>query len=110
MDPLFKKLVLPTAGTIYVFDIADIIRCESLGNYTRFYFRHDKPLLISKTLKESEELLAVHAFERIHNSHLINLFHLKKYIKTEECVIMSDGTSVPVSQRKKVHFLKVLAF
>ncbi len=98
----FKKIALSNSEGIHLFEIKDIIRCESEDNYTKFYFRNHKPLLISKTLKEYEELLNEHRFERIHQSHLINLYDLKSYIKKDGgFVIMSDNSKLPVSQRKK---------
>lgn len=101
-----NQIKLSTPGAIYVYNIDDIVRCESFGNYTRFYFTNDKPLLIAKTLKEFEETLcSKHQFIRIHNSHIINLAHLKKFSKKENSVTMTDGSSAPVSQRKKNSFL-----
>src|SRR5690606_8797342 len=98
----FKRIALSTTDGIHLFDVSDIIRCESTDNYTTFYIKNSKPILISKTLKEYEELLAQHGFERIHQSHLINLAYLKSYIKKEGgYVIMSDNSNLPVSQRKK---------
>jgi len=98
----FKRIALSTTEGIHLFDVSDIIRCESADNYTTFYIKNSKPILISKTLKEYEELLAEHGFERIHQSHLINLAYLKSYIKKEGgYVIMSDNSNLPVSQRKK---------
>lgn len=98
----FKRIALSTSDGIHLFEIADIIRCESTDNYTKFFIKNHKPLLISKTLKEYEELLTEHGFERIHQSHLINLSYLKSYIKTDGgYVIMADNTNIPISQRKK---------
>jgi two-component system LytT family response regulator len=98
----FKRIALSTSDGIHLFEISDIIRCESLDNYTKFFIKNSKPILISKTLKEYEELLTEHGFERIHQSHLINLAYLKSYIKKEGgYVIMADNTNLPVSQRKK---------
>lgn len=98
----FKRIALSTADGIHLFEISDIIRCESEDNYTKFYIKNSKPILISKTLKEYEELLAEHGFERIHQSHLINLSFLKSYIKKDGgYVVMSDNSNLPVSQRKK---------
>ncbi len=98
----FRRIALSTSDGIHLFEISDIIRCESHDNYTRFYIRNHKPLLISKTLKEYEELLGEHGFERIHQSHLINLAYLKSYIKNDGgYVIMADNTNIPISQRKK---------
>jgi two-component system LytT family response regulator len=98
----FKRIALSTADGIHLFEISDIIRCESQDNYTQFFIKNHKPLLISKTLKEYEELLMEHGFERIHQSHLINLSYLKSYIKTDGgYVIMGDNARLPIAQRKK---------
>ena len=98
----FKRIALSTSDGIHLFEISDIIRCESEDNYTKFFIKNSKPILISKTLKECEELLTEHGFERIHQSHLINLAYLKSYIKKDGgYVIMADESHLPVSQRKK---------
>jgi len=98
----FKKIALSTSDGIHLFEIKDIIRCESVDNYTKFHIKNHKTVMISKTLKEYEELLADQGFERIHQSHLINLNELKSYIKKDGgFVIMSDNIQLPVSQRKK---------
>ncbi len=105
----FKRIALSTSDGIHLFEISDIIRCESEDNYTRFYIRNSKPLLISKTLKEYEEMLSGHGFERIHQSHLINMAFLKSYIKKDGgYVVMSDGSNLPISQRKKDRLQEVL--
>ncbi len=99
----FKKIALSTSDGIHLFEIKDIIRCESVDNYTKFYIKnHSKVVMISKTLKEYEELLSGHGFERIHQSHLINLNEMRSYIKRDGgFVIMSDNAQLPVSQRKR---------
>ncbi|GGG47383.1 LytR/AlgR family response regulator transcription factor [Epilithonimonas arachidiradicis] len=105
----FKKIALSTSDGIHLFEIKDIIRCESVDNYTKFHFKNHKTVLISKTLKEYEELLSDQGFERIHQSHLINLNELKSYIKKDGgFVIMSDNVQVPVSQRKKERLQEVI--
>lgn len=98
----FKRIALSTSDGIHLFDVSDIIRCEAKINYTQFFIKNHKPVLISKTLKEYEELLSEHGFERIHQSHLINLSYLKSYIKTDGgYVIMADNTNIPIAQSKK---------
>lgn len=105
----FKRIALSNADGVHLFEISDIIRCESLDNYTKFYIKNNKPILISKTLKEYEELLAEHGFERIHQSHLINLNYLKSYIKKDGgYVIMADETHLPISHRKKERLQEIL--
>jgi len=104
------KLSLPTAeGTLFI-PIEDIVRCESDANYTRFFFKDGtKPVVVSKTLKEFEELLNDYGFCRVHNSHMINLKFIRRYIRGEGgIVVMLDGTEVEVSRRKKEIFQKAL--
>ncbi|TDP60893.1 LytR/AlgR family response regulator transcription factor [Flavobacterium dankookense] len=98
----FKRIALSTSDGIHLFEVSDIIRCEAKVNYTEFFIKNHKPLLISRTLKEYEELLTEHGFERIHQSHLINLSYLKSYIKSDGgYVIMADNTNIPIAQSKK---------
>jgi two-component system, LytTR family, response regulator len=105
----FKRIALSTQDGIHLFEVSDIIRCESQDNYTQFHIKNHKPILISKTLKEYEELLSEHGFERIHQSHLINLSYLKSYIKNDGgYIIMSDNTNLPIAQRKKDRLQEIL--
>lgn len=98
----FKRIALSTNDGIHLFEVADIIRCEAKVNYTEFFIKNHKPVLIAKTLKEYEEMLVEHGFERIHQSHLINLSYLKSYIKSEGgYVIMADNTKIAIAQSKK---------
>ncbi len=105
----FKRIALSNSDGIHLFEVSDIIRCESEDNYTKFYIKNNKPVLISKTLKEYEELLTEHGFERIHQSHLINLSYLKSYIKKDGgYVVMADNSNLPISQRKKERLQELL--
>lgn len=98
----YKRIALSTADGIHVFEVSDIIRCEGEDNYTTFYIKNNKPVIISRTLKEYEDLLGEYGFERIHQSHLINLAYLKSYIKKDGgYVVMADNANLPISQRKK---------
>ena len=105
----FKRIALSNSDGIHLLDISDIIRCESDDNYTKFYIKNRKPILISKTLKEYEELLTEHDFVRIHQSHLINLAYVKSYIKKENgIVLMTDDSQLPISQRKKEQLQEII--
>lgn len=105
----FKRIALSTAEGIHLFEVSDIIRLESQDNYTKFYIKDNKPVLISKTLKEYEDLLSEQGFERIHQSHLINLAYLKSYIKKDGgYAVMVDNSHLPISQRKKERLQELL--
>ncbi|MCG9881306.1 MAG: LytTR family DNA-binding domain-containing protein [Bacteroidia bacterium] len=104
----FKLSLQTSEGSIYV-PIDEIIRCESNANYTRFYFANEKPTIVSKTLKEFDELLTDYGFCRVHHSYLINLKYIRKYIKGEGgYVLMADGAEVEVSRRKRDVLQKAL--
>jgi two-component system LytT family response regulator len=105
----FKKLALSAAEGITIVNIDDVIRCESSVNYTHFIILDGSKVLVSKTLKEFDEMLSQHGFFRVHKSHLVNLNHIKKYIKGEGgWVIMVDDSKIEVSRRKKDALLKAL--
>ncbi len=103
-----KKITLPTTKGLEVYTVKDVIRCEAQINYTNFFLTTKNTILVTKTLKEYEELLNEYGFFRVHHSHLINLNHVKKYLKKDDTVIMSDGSVIDVSRRKKDEFLAKL--
>ena len=104
-----KKICLSTLNHTKICSVHEIVRCESEHNYTTFYFINDKPLMVSKTLKEYEDILNEFGFERIHQSHLINIKYLKSFLKKENgFVLMKDGSEIPVSRRKKEHLLAII--
>ncbi|MCF8367729.1 MAG: LytTR family DNA-binding domain-containing protein [Bacteroidales bacterium] len=103
-----KKIVLKTAESIHIVNIKNIIRCEADVNYTTFYLNNAEKLLVSKTLKEFEEMLGSSGFFRTHQSHLVNLDYILRYDKSEGGhLVMSDDSIVPVSSRKKDILFKV---
>jgi two-component system LytT family response regulator len=100
------KVALPTQEGYVFVEISQIIRCEAAGSYTEFHFANRKPIVVSKGLKEYEDLLEHHHFIRIHHSHLIQLNHVSAYHKGKASyVTMADGSSVEVSIRKRDEFL-----
>jgi two-component system LytT family response regulator len=97
-----KKIVLKTSDSIYIIDVQDIIRCESDSSYTMFYIKDGRKIMVSKVLKDYDELLGDSGFIRVHKSHLVNLNHINKFNKTDGGFLeMKDGSNVPVSQRKR---------
>jgi two-component system, LytTR family, response regulator len=105
-----KRIVLSTSEGMHVIDIRDIIRCESDDYYTRFFVKDRKPIMVSKTLKEHEELLTEYGFLRPHKSHLVNIRYIKSFIKTDGgYILLQDGTTIPVSRRKREKTIQELS-
>ncbi len=108
-DKSNKRLALHSQDKIEIVEIGNIIRCESNMNYTQFFFKDGSKMLVTKTLKEFDKMLSGFGFYRVHQSHLINIDHLKEYIKIDGGYLkMLDGSSVPISTRKKSAVLKLL--
>jgi two-component system LytT family response regulator len=104
-----ERLALHTQDKIHIVNINDILRCESSVNYTEFHFGGGKNLLVTKTLKDFEDLLADQGFYRVHQSHLLNTKYIKEFVKTDGgYLLMNDGFNVPVSVRKKAEVIKML--
>jgi two-component system, LytTR family, response regulator len=97
-----KKIALSTLDGVEILEIDTIVHCRSDSNYTYVHFADKTKRLYTKTLKSLEEMLAGHSFMRIHQSHLINLKYLTKYIKGDGGdVVLSTGESMPVARNKK---------
>lgn len=105
-----RQLALPDAGGLVVVHLDDILYCTSDNNYTSVHVRGDKkPLVVSRPLSEFDAFLGGQGFVRIHQSHLINRKHIRRYVKGEGGeVIMSDGANLPVSRRQKAELMEVL--
>lgn len=102
-----QRIAIPGMDGLTFVDIKNIIRCESDGNYTHIYLLQKQKVTASKNIKEFEELLPESIFCRIHNSHLVNLNHIKKYFKGRGgYVVMEDDTSIEVASRRKDVFLR----
>ena len=107
----FKRIVLPTSNGFTVVDPSDIIRCESDRNYTFIFLADGRRILVSRTIKEYDEMLNEYNFFRIHQSHLINLSYLKNYTRGRGGYVeLKDGTTLDVSARRKSEFLKRMAY
>lgn len=105
-----KKIVLNTAEGMHIVLVDDIVRCMSDDCYTHFFFKDGKKMLISKTLKDNEELLSSKDFIRPHKSHLINLKYVKSFVRNDGgYIVMIDDSQIPVSRRKREEILDILS-
>ncbi|MCU0370148.1 MAG: LytTR family DNA-binding domain-containing protein [Bacteroidales bacterium] len=101
-----SKLAIPTTDGIEYLNTAEIIRIEADRSYSWFYLTDKRKYLVSRNLKEYQELLLDLNFFRPHNSHLINMIFVKKFIRHEGGYIeMTDGSNVPISRGKRDLFL-----
>jgi two-component system LytT family response regulator len=101
------RLALPTKEGVHFLVPQDIIRCEAMGNYTRFFATNNRRYIISRTLAEYDALLTPYNFIRTHKSHLVNKNHIS-FIDHDGFVVLKDGTKVEVSRRRKPEVLSAM--
>lgn len=105
-----SRLALHTMDKVYVVPIEEIIRCESSANYTIFYLIDGRQLLVTRTLKEFDQMLRERKFLRTHQSHLVNSSFIREFHKGDGgYLIMKDESEVPVSSRKRAGLLQQLS-
>jgi two-component system, LytTR family, response regulator len=98
----FSSIAVPTGEGLEFIPVEEIVYCAADNNYTYIHKTSGGSLLLSKTLKEVEGMLSNHSFLRIHQSYLINLKHLRKYIRGQGgFVVLSNKKELPVARSKK---------
>ncbi len=104
-----RKIVLRTMESIFLVDLQDILFCESDNSYTTFYLCSGKEILVSKGIKEYEQMLAQYRFFRPHQRYLVNLHQIERIDKADGgAIILKNGVSVPISHRRKQALMDIL--
>ncbi len=103
-----QKIAIPTMEGLLFFNLSDIVYLEAESNYTTLHFVNHPKLMASRTMRDFEELLPSDMFFRTHQSYIINLNFIKRYLKGDGGQIeMQNGHFVDVSRRKKEEFMKL---
>ena len=108
--PTIPRIALTTNDGLLFVNTNDIVYCEAESNYTNVVLVGGKKIMISKVLKEIDEALAGPDFYRIHNSFLINLNHIKKFVRGDGgYVIMDDGANISISRTRRQEFMDLFS-
>lgn len=101
------KIALPYQNGVTFTEIKNIIYCESENNYTRFFIIDGNQHMVSKTLGDIQEVLEERNFLRVHRQFLVNLDHIKKYVRGEgNYLILSNGSNIPVARNQKERLIE----
>lgn len=104
-----KRIVIRTKSSMYVFDVKDIVHCQSDRNYTYFHLNDGRKVFTSRTLKDYEDTLCLPDFIRCHRSHIININYLERYDRGDGgTIVMKDGTEIPLSRLSRERFMEIL--
>ena len=105
----YQRIAIPTSEGLQFIKLNEIIYLEANNNYTYFHLAGNQKYIVSRTLKDFEEMLPDDTFLRIHNSYVINKNFAERYIRGEGGqVVLSNGTVLDVAKRKKADFLKAI--
>tara|TARA_R110002126_G_scaffold3457_23_gene19722 strand:- start:856 stop:1590 length:735 start_codon:yes stop_codon:yes gene_type:complete len=107
-DSLQKKITINTDGKLLFLQSDEILFAESDGNYSTLFLSDGQKILLTKKLKEVNQILPKDTFFRIHNSYIINLNKIKEFLKTDGYVILQSNHKIPVSRQKKSDFLDLI--
>lgn len=96
------KVALPLRNEVRYIEISHIVRCEATNSYTWFYLTNKEKILVSKSLKEYDDLFNTQGFVRCHQSHLVNISFVKSMLREDSgALLMQDGEKIPISKAKK---------
>ena len=103
------KINISADGKVYLLDKDDVVMLKSDKSYTTIYLKSEQQILVSKTLKEVEKKFMFPEFFRVHNSYLVNLNHVKEYLKgLGGELIMTNGLTASISRNRKIELFKRL--
>ncbi len=106
----YNKIGLPLVGKTKYVAPSEIFYCKSDGNYCEIFFSDGKMEMLTKKIKEIEEIINHKQFFRVHNSYLVNINYIKEFVKTEgQYLVLENGTSIPVSRSKRNDLMQLLA-
>jgi two-component system, LytTR family, response regulator len=101
-----NKIAISNQEGVVFLNIDEIVTCESNGNYTTIIMQNGEKILASKILKEFDEMLKTRNFIRVHQSYLVNVKYIKKYLSQDGGeLLLTTGSFIPVSRFKKSELL-----
>lgn len=104
-----ERIIINSTNNVQVIKVDDILYCQSNHSYTQFHLNNGKTIVATKTLKQYETSLNKKQFVRIHQSHLVNINYIDKYVKGEGGhLVLTNGTKLPVATRKREYLLREL--
>ncbi|GLR16353.1 LytR/AlgR family response regulator transcription factor [Portibacter lacus] len=96
-----------TSTTEYI-RISEIIHIKAMGAYSQIFLRNGDCHTVSKVIKIYDEMLSKFNFFRTHQSHLINLKCVRKYIKGDNIAVLVNGDEAIISRNKKDKFVMAM--
>jgi two-component system LytT family response regulator len=101
------KIALPYQNGVMFTEISSIVYCESDNNYTQFHLTTNQQCMVAKTLGDIQQVLEERNFLRVHRQYLVNLNHIKKYVRGEgNYLVMSNDANIPVARNQRERLIE----
>jgi two-component system LytT family response regulator len=100
-EPATKIAIPGQQGGVSFIDLNEIVYSEASNNYSKLILTDGKQFLISKTLKDVQEVLEEEHFLRVHRQYIINLNHVKHFNRNEGILTMDNGDHIPIARNQK---------
>ncbi len=105
-NKILKRIILPTSDNLHIVQVSEIIRAEADSNYTTFWLTENRKIMVSRTIKEYDSMLSGSGLIRVHQSHLVNINFINKFVKRDGGYLqLKDGAKIPVSPNLKKQVL-----
>lgn len=105
-----SKLAIIDKGYRYRVDLDEVVAIEAQESYSKLHFRNGEHALISKNLRNCEQMLDSHPdFFRSHKSWIINRNFLRNYSRSQEEINLQGGLTAKLSRYRKKEFEDFLA-
>jgi two-component system LytT family response regulator len=106
---VLKRIILPTADHLHIVSISEIIRAQADSNYTLFVLSKGRQIMVSRTIKEFDSLLSGSGMIRVHQSHLVNVIYIDKFVRHDGGYLqLKDRTKIPVSHNLRKQVLRAI--
>jgi two-component system, LytTR family, response regulator len=105
-----KKIFLKDGDKCYFVRLTDVYMIESVGNYSKFFFGTNRPM-IHKSLSRLQERLDPMVFFRANRQQIINVEYISEidsYYKGGMKVHLTTGHELEISNRNAVAFKEMM--
>lgn len=104
------RIALTTGEGLIFVATGDILYCRAESNYTNVVLTGGRKIMVSRVLKELDETLSGADFYRVHSSFLININHVKKFIRGEGgYIVMDNDENITLSRSRRQEFMELFS-
>lgn len=104
-----NKIAIPTSNGIKLINTDSIVYLKADNTYTEIHLNTTEKLIVSRTLKNFEDVLVAFSnFFRSNKSYIVNYNFVSEYVKSDGgYLVMQTKATIPISPDKVSYFLEL---